>query len=783
MPLHINIDEEAQPLTRRFANHDFQQQGEVDWVSLSRSSVTFSLGILSRLSAASIDPYTVTVGNLLGNIFELSQDGRRHIEHALSRLRCFQGVGNLLWFGFGIKHIVRAICVTEQGAILVALAAALAECFDEDESARVLHFMAKRLPGLNFVPSLTQWRALIRSCSGLLAATPFPLRAENLMNMSLRDRSRLRSRTGTEGGIPNVGFHPSHERRSTNPEDLAEVLLAIGRVSRHEWNSITIIGSREAGWAAAVAEWLFGLSVIIHDECNDIKYTNSGTQEAHVKVMYHTAAESGQGPTLLQVKDKTLSIRNTLELVQSHDPNRYDMKSSRYCGRVDWQTCLGAAFGNAFEKLMQEPDIFGEVFGTASRISEALAKNEYFEPDRFGRHKYLYSIDSTGMGFIQGSLHWLPELAGAGQSMWEAYRTTSASDAKHMYHTRCLNLVARCNCSHCSEYSGDMTLMREESCLLILAETIIRLCNILSTLEVVDTLRPMLRGFHALATSQQRRRVRTHLHAKVLDHHESDLWECLSDRPEERMEAALQLFAGRSLIDLGYGEKHDVVLASALCKGGICVYLDHIRELTDSKELAGRIHVIPGHIEFNGQPFLYLKDWPGISDPVALGLLPKFEATISDQAQMSGFSVEVRESFDCLEIRYSIQNDQRKPVNIYISPAKLTRSVLRSHMLVSCPDAHQSQPADERQRCSHSLLCRIEREGIRIKHLKAPLLGRCAALMLARKKRLVFSQHDECFSCHVKAALQYYTCEQNERIRAQNKRIEDIVVISKLQTS
>jgi len=138
MPLQLTIDDDAQPLTRRLGNRSFQQQGQVDWVSLSWTSVNFSLGILARLSAASVDPYTVTVGHFIGSNFDLSRNGRLNIEEALKGLRYFKGMGDALWFGFGIQHLVRAISVTDQGATFVALCANLSECFEEEIAAEIL---------------------------------------------------------------------------------------------------------------------------------------------------------------------------------------------------------------------------------------------------------------------------------------------------------------------------------------------------------------------------------------------------------------------------------------------------------------------------------------------------------------------------------------------------------------------------------------------------------------------------------------------------------------------
>lgn len=132
------------PLTRRVTSDKFPQQGQVDWATVSKSTISFSVGVLARLSAASIDPYTVPIGHWIGSSFHLSKTGRRNLEQALNNLHSCTGFGDALWFGFGIKHVVRGLSTTEQGATLVALCASLIGCFPQDDAAEVLAHLAKR---------------------------------------------------------------------------------------------------------------------------------------------------------------------------------------------------------------------------------------------------------------------------------------------------------------------------------------------------------------------------------------------------------------------------------------------------------------------------------------------------------------------------------------------------------------------------------------------------------------------------------------------------------------
>ncbi len=53
----------------------FSQQGTIDWVQLSNTTVSASVAVLARLSAANIHPMTLVVGQALCMNFKLSLKG------------------------------------------------------------------------------------------------------------------------------------------------------------------------------------------------------------------------------------------------------------------------------------------------------------------------------------------------------------------------------------------------------------------------------------------------------------------------------------------------------------------------------------------------------------------------------------------------------------------------------------------------------------------------------------------------------------------------------------
>lgn len=80
----------------------FTQQGSLDWVGLANTTVNFSVGLLSRFAAAGVDPYTVKVGQAIARNLPLSKDGHRSVQKALSELKSFGSMSDVLWFGFGV---------------------------------------------------------------------------------------------------------------------------------------------------------------------------------------------------------------------------------------------------------------------------------------------------------------------------------------------------------------------------------------------------------------------------------------------------------------------------------------------------------------------------------------------------------------------------------------------------------------------------------------------------------------------------------------------------------
>ena len=160
----------------------FSTSGQIEWVNLMKTSFRASIGILSRMSAAQVDPYTVVVGQKLGSLFHLTSTGRNRLLGEMSKLRSFNSLSNALHFGLGISHLVRILARTEEGKMCVALCTSMSECYDKAIAAEILIEMVKksRAPE-DLCPSILECEALLETCAGVLAASQFPILAEKYM--------------------------------------------------------------------------------------------------------------------------------------------------------------------------------------------------------------------------------------------------------------------------------------------------------------------------------------------------------------------------------------------------------------------------------------------------------------------------------------------------------------------------------------------------------------------------------------------------------------------------
>lgn len=333
----------------------FSQQGTVDWVQLSNSTVSATVAVFSRLAAANIDPQTLAVGHALCSTFKLSTTGlspqrwpvilphpcsfflylrsllwltsytapgQQRMQHALKNLKWCSSFGDVMWFGFGMRHPIRLLAQTMNGYSLLMLCASLSEISVNLEAAALILAELVDIQGApqELRPSIQQWHALATACSGVLANTTFSCVTDHFVRLA-RDSSPWKQ----------VG----------DLREVAKALRAISQLSTGALTSITLIGNSTCGWIAALGHYFFSLDVELRHASGELLFrTASERNPVHISVVY------GDPDNLtLQLMDSTYMITDAHDLLSTN----YPLPG----GRIPWDGVLGTAYGRSGESLIR----------------------------------------------------------------------------------------------------------------------------------------------------------------------------------------------------------------------------------------------------------------------------------------------------------------------------------------------------------------------------------------------------------------------------------------------
>ncbi|MCJ1476271.1 hypothetical protein MMC13_004937 [Lambiella insularis] len=319
----------------------FVQQGTIDWSSLARASVNASVSVLTRLSSCGVELWTLAVAQIiLGNI-HLSAEGESGISDALAKLHSFGSYGNLMYFGFGVKHIIRTLADSSEGMATLVICSSIAEIHGLAISTQIVAEYAKlynEQSDSSFLPSARQWGALIQACSGALSRSPFGSVVEFFMK-----------------------FHPQ-VHMCGDPKQVARALEGLAKISNGLMKSMVLVGNAECGFLAAIAQWLLGLRVVVQNAAGDVVYPSSGADvdDYHLMVIYSNDPEMSK--TISRTTD-AYYIKDIAEILQD------SVGSDYLSGRVEWETAFRQKFGSSALKLFQlVPSILGDVMGSAAKI-------------------------------------------------------------------------------------------------------------------------------------------------------------------------------------------------------------------------------------------------------------------------------------------------------------------------------------------------------------------------------------------------------------------------------
>ena len=576
------------------AQGNFSQQGSLDWVALSGSSVRFTVDVLGRFMAAGVQPFTIMVGQEVARNVALAESGQRNMQDALNRLASYRGLGDVLWFGFGIRSLARTLGATVEGRSLLALCAALGECFHEDFAASVLHHMVLAYnPPSGFVPSLNEWQKLVKACTGILAQTKFPILVDSFMRL-------VPSRRRLQEALESCRCGYLLEKECPLPNDVATTLLALGMLVQNKYTSITIDGGVGASWIAAMGEWMYNLKITITDSEDKVIYeTTAAVPRPQLLVrLGGKAGGSMAAPSkALTLASKTFHLRDKLGIMKVLSIQ----DSPLYGGRLSWHECLREVYGYGFSELMRVPNITGAAFGCAARIFSGIIGFEKPGVDRYQavQHKN-YFTESGGRGFIRHSAALFPELKPIAQISYDQL-ALSFKDAQVTYIRALFDIRRNCNCDICT--GSGLRTSPDSICLLPVFESIVIICQILSGIVLADNLGVRRCGLEWIycsahnAVVKSSRRVGTPGQELI---RRTEIARILEPTQGQLLEDAMMLFTGRKMRT---GNRF-----SSFSFGGVCSYYSILQDFTLDREVLGRVTVVPGHIESDGMTYHHLED-------------------------------------------------------------------------------------------------------------------------------------------------------------------------------
>lgn len=588
------------------ASSNFQQQGTVDWVELSGRSVQFSVAVLARLSKAGIDPFTLQVGRAICTNFSLQPIAQGRISDAILALKKFASYGDVIWFGFGVKHVVTDLAETEEGLALVAVCAALSTTYDSLYGARVLRELCGLCKApLTFSPAIRQWKILVELCSGILTSSHFGLVLDGFR--------RLVSRGGNTPPLLEANRCP------TSYSALAEAILTIAQVTTKRLASATFTGGLDCVWLAAVAEWVFSLDVVIYISADLALYRSRSLdqQPPQITVVYVENMTEWEEQSFVSEKTSLIRSGRTLFVREDDnplgDPHFFNWRSS-------WSTILHDTFHGAIDELLsgdngyqfglylycvsiiQEPDLrYKEDHDTPIRMAD-LISGHLVQP-------LLWTQESSrGHKFLSFASKRLPEL---GQCLEHDFSSIPQNKvlrtglaARHAFESKCEAL-------HISRGPD----AKDRVCLTKLAEVIIAFLWITLVSDMDREIAPSVTGL-------------TNLYRR-LDDNENPIgrldgggaqemalvFHVLSGLSVDSEEQTLTSLEEQPFLPSGRLHSKPYPRYLAMVGAGICVYRRALEDPNLPPDSIFKFRVVPGYVSHAGAIFKRIRNLSGFKNP------------------------------------------------------------------------------------------------------------------------------------------------------------------------
>ena len=566
----------------------FAQQGSVDWVALGQTQFSASIAILGRLSSAGIEPLTVAVGQAICSKIPLGVHGEKVLNEAMAKLQAFSSFGDAIWFGVGVRHILRVLVQNAQGASLVALCAALSEGHDQSTSALVVYEIVKQFGSpCDMTPAFSQWEALVKVCSSVFCHSTLGLRIEQLLRL---------------GGYTQY----PQKTPAGHPQDLAEVILAVGNVASGLLQEVHIQGGPACSWVAAFADQILGLKVTVRSTDGAILSMNydSSLAIAQINIQFCDDLPSES----LACIGRVFYVRHGDDFIQQCFHGLSNLSSSNLDrvpfigGRLKWDAMFRGTFGTDADDLFSPStrsivNILAEPLGLDDHFAQQFVAGAAFYTF-FTAEACRYENPTQ---FVLSAISSIPELCPLRQKLLEAASQYTKTSTTQMvvfknYSRARRQLTSRCSCPlHAKEYlrkSG----FQKVYCLPRIATTALVLTHVLGSLSLHEPLLPKRTGI-----------LRIYNDIREIDEDgEIDPQNSLGSHPVSWLQSRLTLwfsdlsFRFSMYVTLFSGVPSPVLLGtsiSAMSDGKVYCYIDTVQNLSDRFEKASTTHVGAGSIQ------------------------------------------------------------------------------------------------------------------------------------------------------------------------------------------
>lgn len=126
---------------------------------------------------------------------------------------------------------------------------------------------------------------------------------------------------------------------------------------------------------------------------------------------------------------------------------------------------------------------------------------------------------------------------------------------------------------------------------------------------------------------------------------------------------------------------------------------------------------------------------------------------------MCSAKVAVHETVRSIAVRYVVLDELDRASGATLGPLQLATWASTRRGLVFCPEAHRAKSAATMATIPSELLDQLRNSGVKLRVLKAPLLGRCVALSgyelqsMRESEEIMILREDQCLPCCIKTAL------------------------------